>query len=410
MNNKIREIEARRSEINETLSELRKEENLSDEQLNKRSSLNDELIELEQRYRSEVEAFNEAEAEAQRRLNDGTDAESRALRRTIENIDLGEYCERQLGQQEPAGAAAEMQKHFNLDGRSLPIDFFLQLETRAATIPTEHEQNQAAAVQPVRATPAAIGYVGVSSPVVPAGVQSFVYFESIGSVSTPAKGAKVEQSDPVLKSKEQTPQAIQQRTSIAREDLLMLPSADSSVRQLLSGNLADKIDVQILREHSEAFFGSGSDLAAATAATAQADFAAYQSLVYDADIVDGKHAGTVADVRLLVNPDTYAHAASKYRTNQSEQSALAALTAASGGVRVSANMPATASKKAPVLVMKGSHNRSAISAVWRGVSLLVDPYSASDAREVILDATMYFGGLTILIPGAFARKELQVQA
>ena len=74
----------------------------------------------------------------------------------------------------------------------------------------------------------------------------------------------------------------------------------------------------------------------------EASFATYRGLVYDTVTIDGRYAAQAADVRLVVGAATYAHAAAEYRGNNADDSALDSLLRVSGGVRVSAHVPAVA--------------------------------------------------------------------
>ena len=60
--------------------------------------------------------------------------------------------------------------------------------------------------------------------------------------------------------------------------------------------------------------------------------------------VDGKYAGSTEDLRIVMGTATYAHAGTAYRHQNADDLALARLVAITGGVKVSAHVPAAAAE------------------------------------------------------------------
>ena len=111
-------------------------------------------------------------------------------------------------------------------------------------------------------------------------------------------------------------------------------------------------------------------------------------------VVDGKHASGSDGVRMLVNVDTYRHAHGLQIPTSGE---LLADRLPSERFRASANMPDTPSTGnsaniATALTYTGSSPaRGLIVPTWRGVGLIVDPYTLAKKRQRIITATTYVG-------------------
>ena len=82
------------------------------------------------------------------------------------------------------------------------------------------------------------------------------------------------------------------------------------------------------------------------------------------------------------------------------------LKAATGGVRVSANMVPTASVKQNGIVRRGGPRLDAVAPVWEGVQIIVDPYTQSKAGEIILTAVM-LAQFKVLRAAGFAKVQAQ---
>ena len=66
-------------------------------------------------------------------------------------------------------------------------------------------------------------------------------------------------------------------------------------------------------------------------------------------------------------------------------SALDNIMARTGGVRVSAHVPAAASQKQNAVIRRGGR-MDAVAPIWEGIELIVDPYTQTKAGEVVLTA------------------------
>ena len=103
---------------------------------------------------------------------------------------------------------------------------------------------------------------------------------------------------------------------------------------------------------------------------------------------------------------TYAHAGGQYRSNNADYSALDALDAKTGGVRVSAHVPAANGNKQNTLVRLGQHDRAVIQVMWDGISLIPDEVTKVKTGEVAITAIL-LAATKILRAASFHKQETQ---
>ena len=134
-----------------------------------------------------------------------------------------------------------------------------------------------------------------------------------------------------------------------------------------------------------------------------ASVADYQAILAGAASgVDGKYAGNLQGVRLLAGVTTWTLAAS-LSSGSGDISIADYLSARSGGLRVSANMPApkAGNKVQPALLFKTGGGGSAVAPTW-GLNLTRDPYSDAKSGEVSITAHMLWN-FALLRAAAYKR-------
>ena len=124
--------------------------------------------------------------------------------------------------------------------------------------------------------------------------------------------------------------------------------------------------------------------------------------------IDGKYSSMASEIKMLMGPATYAHAGAMYRTANSDISAVENLEMASGGVRVSANIPPPDTNDQNVVVAKlGSMRRNFVSALWENIDVIYDEITSASTGEVVLTAVMLFA-VKIIDSAGFERRAVQV--
>ena len=113
-----------------------------------------------------------------------------------------------------------------------------------------------------------------------------------------------------------------------------------------------------------------------------------------------------SDVKILYGPAGYAHAASVYRGNSSDMTALSAIMRDSGGVMTSAHVPDPATNDQNVIVRKGSR-RDFSCPMWQGVEIVYDDITGASTGELVIWAYL-MAARKLLRADGFARRTVQV--
>ena len=307
---------------------------------------------------------------------------------------LGELMSAVVDGREVDGATRELQTERGIAANQVPLDM---LETRAVTPgPANVGASEAVVVQPVFATGDA-AFLSIGMPRVPAGDAVYPVLTSRPAVGGPHRGsASVGETTGAFTAEVLKPGRLQASFFYLRTDGARFAGMDSALRVALSSALSEAMDKQVVAQLV-------TDVAR-TDAAAETTFALYRSgLVYGR--LDGRFASVEGDVRLLLGSGTASHAASKYRSNSADDSALDSLRRISGGVRVSAHVAAVAANKQDVIVRRGSR-ADAVAPTWEGITLIPDAITKADTGEIKITAVMLAAFKTVRTDG-FARIQTQ---
>ena len=389
---KAQEIQVRMSEKRQKLNELLGVETRSTEQQAELERLTAEVQKLE----PELRAALAAEPDPETRSVTG-DPETREL---MDRVSLARMVHGAIEQRSIDGAERELQQEFSLAGNEVPIELLRVPETRAVTAaPTNVGASEAPTVLPVFASGAG-AFLGIERPVVDAG--DAVY--PVLSVNpTQARGPNTDSTnqaelDGTLASNLLAPERLSAGFLYRRTDAMRYPNMDASLRTAINGALEEKLDYEALRGAEGLFTGTK---LANNAAAAVTTWANYISL-FCFSRVDGRYAKKAADLRILMGSATYAHAGGAYRANETDESALDRLMAKTGGVEVSAHVPAVANNKQNAIVRLGMR-RDMVQPTWRNVAFVLDELTGAKAGEVRVTAIM--GMNTKILRAAGFRKQ-----
>ncbi len=408
-------LELRSSEIRSRLNEIAglESEALTDEIRSESDKLQGEYRGVETQLRAAILAEGGdgkgGDGSPQPRVgNDGNPEapEDRELRSLIGKASLASIADAALEQRSTDGAEAELQQHLGLGPSQVPVELLRgdplpeALETRAVTpAPADTGVSQAAII-PYLFPRSAGAYLGVSNPTVPVGERLFPVLTTPATVHAPAKDADAAETTGSFATTALKPARLQAEFFFNREDLATFAGMEAALRQNLGDALADALDGKIIGQ----FFAASGGLANPTNPTAEATFSTYRGQLFGG--IDGRYANTAADLRWLVNSDTYKHLASKYRGNTADDSALDSLMRVSGGVRVSTHIPAKAGNVSGFLASKaGARGQNAVAPVWQGVSLIRDEFTKADRGQIRLIAVMLYS-VAILRADGFQRLEV----
>ena len=164
-----------------------------------------------------------------------------------------------------------------------------------------------------------------------------------------------------------SPARLQAAFFYSREDRARFAGMSEALRMNLNDALMDKLDQQVLAGANGLFHGTNLDNHAAAAVTTFANYKA--DLAYAR--VDGRYANGVEELRIVMGSASYAHAATAYRASGNNADAIDAaldvLMRDTGGVKVSAHVPAVASSKQNAVIRLGMR-RDMVAPIWEGVT------------------------------------------
>ena len=395
----LQRLTLRASEIRQRLADLGGTAELTDDDRAELDRLRNEYQDVERRSQALTIAGDAPEPIETR-------SEDRDFRDLERRSNVGELLDSVLAHRAADGAIAELQQHHGLDGNQIPLALLAgdELETRAVTpAPADVGQNQQPII-PYVFPQSAAAFMAVPQPTVAVGEAIYPVLTSALAVGTPAENAEQEETTGAFTADVLSPSRLQAAFFYSREDRARFAGMDAALRQNLSDGLAAGLDKQIIAGVN-GLLGTGG-LTAPEAPTVTATFATYRGLVYDSAVIDGRYASGAADVRLLLGAETYAHAASVYRSNTADDSALDSLMRVSGGVRVSAHIPAAATNDQSLIIRKGGR-MDAVAPVWEGVTVIPDEVTQAKAGQIVITAVMLYA-VKILRSDGFGRKAVQL--
>ena len=382
---KIQQIQIRMSETREKINDLVEAQSAAD--LSQRETLSAEHKAQEAELRAAIAAEGGASASP----------ESREWSNLNSRFDLGEMFTNVMEHRASDGVIAEVQKERGLGANAIPTEI-LMAEHRAVTpAPGEVGQSQSQITGYVFPQSVA-AFLGIPSQIVPVGDATFPVLTSDPAAGTPAENATQAETTGAFTADVLTPGRIQASFFWSREDAGRMAGMGDALREALGGGIADKLDKEIL-QGTEGLLTTGKLTAHAQAsASTYANYVA--ELLYAR--VDGRYAFDLADIRVVMGSDTFGNAATKLPTN-GEENALARIRSDSGGVRVSANVPAASSDKQNALVRLGLR-ADMVAPVWGQVTLIPDEVTLAGKGQIQLTAVLLHA-VKILREGGFYKQE-----
>lgn len=330
--------------------------------------------------------------------------EEREWRDLVRRANVGEMVDCIIAHAAYTGANEEVRSQLGLDGNMIPLSLLREIERRAVvTSPGEVGQGQ----QPITpyVFPASVAaFLGIDMPSVGVGEAVFPVLTSELDVHTPAPGAAAAETTGTFSVDVLSPARLQASFFYNREDRARFAGLDTALRENLSAGLADGLDAQIVAGPNGLLTGTNLPN---NAADGTADFAKYVSgLAYGR--VDGRYASTTAALRIALGAQSYAHAGGVYRNASVDRTALDRLMELTGGVRVSAHVPAAAGDPAKqnALVRLGM-TRDAVAPTWEGVTIIPDEITKAGEGQIVLTAVMLFA-VKVLRKDGFHKQELQI--
>ena len=391
------EIQKRMSEIRERLAAVERPSE------GEEKKLRSELCELEQKYRAGLETPPEPELTPDENLEG-----------LLEGDSLGVRLRDFIQGRRPEGRAREVNQELGLGENQFPINL-LQLRTDDATAVAagtsgNEQQNHRAIIGRIFHRMDA-GFMGISMPMVQAGVEAYSVLTNTGSMgANVAAGVAHDADAATFTGQKITPIRLTERYRIRIEDAATLPGLEMALRNDLNVALKTHLDQQILSGNGTAPNFSG--------LVTEANFGGVTDPSTDADVSDVIElaGGAISppnsygfeDVRLLMLEDTYIKLASLFITNDG-MTALDKLKQYGVKCRVSDRLPAVSSNDHSILRQSGIASGAfrAVAPVWSGISLLRD--EITDARSGIVNLTLVMlAGFKIIRSTGLSASKLQL--
>ena len=336
----------------------------------------------------ELRAAIEADADTSPETREWADVSGR--------FDLGEMFTNVMEHRDSAGAIGEVQKERGLGPNAIPTEMLM--EKRAVTpAPADTGQSQAQITGFVFPQSVA-AFLSIPSPIVPVGDATFPVLTSDPAAGTPAENAAQAETTGAFSADVLTPKRIQASFFWSREDASRFMGMGDALRDALQGGISDKLDKEIIQGTNGLLTGTILANNAQAAASTYADYVA--KMLYAR--VDGKFAFDLADIRVVMGAETFGNAATKLPT-AGEENALARIRNDSGGVRVSANVPAENSNKQNAIVRRGNR-QDYVAPLWGAVTLIPDEITLAGKGQIQLTAVVLFAA-KLLRSGGFHKQE-----
>ena len=386
----------RASTIRTRLAELAGTEGeLGDQDKAEIATLRTEYTDVEVRFQAAATAEDVKETEVTE------SPEATEYRGLVGKAELGSIFAATLEHRVTDGAEAELQTHLKIGPNQIPLDL-LRVEERAVT---PAPGNTGATEQPVISAVFAnsVGsFLGVDQPSVGAGDAVYPVITSRASVKGPFTGSD-EAADTTgsFEAELLKPERLQASYFYKRTDAARFRGMSSALRENLSMALSDALDKEIVAGTDGLLTATNLPNNNVTAITSYDLFLAQ----FGFDRVDGRYAGSVADLRSVMGSGSYARAGAVYRGNASDRTAASELDRLTAGVRVSAHVPVVASSKQNNVIRLGLR-RDMVSPVWEGITLIPDEITQAKKGEVVITAVLLHA-VKILREEGFYKQQVQ---
>ena len=382
-------------------------------------SLQTEFADLETRHQAAIVAEGEPETRPA-----SPDAEQRERVELRSKASLGRYLTAAIRGRQATGPEAELQDAAGI-GDGIPLELWdTPTETRAdapsgapGTVGVNLDR-----IRPMVFANSVASRLGIEMPRVESGTYASATITTALTAAAKDKSAVADSTAAAFTVTSATPKRISARLSIAIEDVAAVGQAnfESILRENLALVLSDALDNAALNGDGQApnlagIFQRLTDPSAPGAAVAGFD----DFVGTFADAVDGLWAPTVADVGIVVGPETYQVSAKTFRdvTGQDlgDTSFADYAMARYGGWSTNKRMPAAVSNiQQAILYRKGRSMmggagsvRTAVCPHWNEVSI-DDIYSGSAQGERYFTMHVLLGDVILVQPDAYAQKSFRV--
>ena len=367
------------------------------------------LDELTPEIRSELETLTAAHSDSESQLRaaitasaseddsarevNATDPENRERLELRGRTGISDFLSAALGGAAVTGAAAEYAAacHVPLVGHIPMAIFEPTVETRAITPGPAVKGLLQPTVPYVFERSAAVS-LGIMMPTVPQGQVQIARVSTAPPADTLAKDASAPSTAAAVTLVNQAPVRISGAFEVRSEDMAVMPTLESALTEAIQGSLSNELDESVFNGASGELDGLFTQASAVSAATAAETFAT--GVQRFSELVDGRHAYDLKDVRIVIGSKTFARYAGQFSGNGSV-SLFDYLKFNAGSIRVSDRVPGVSSMAQKGIVVLSASPEMPKIHVWDAMQLIRDPYSGAGAGKVTITATALVSPLYI---------------
>ena len=301
------------------------------------------------------------------------------------------------------GAEHELQAALQVTEEQMPIDMLLP--------PESEEQQRADAATSVAATARDFGRqatildrvftrtvaarLGVRMAMVPPGESNYPVMLTGTTAAMRNIGTMQDAVAATFQGFSLSPIRLHARYLFENVDQFRLRGYEEQLRADIRAVMSDAMDEQIINGDGTAPEVSGflHELTAPADPGAVTTWSQYYSAF--SDKIDGINAYMISDVIALLGSQTFSYGETLFRTGATDNgpraSAADYVRSRLGGYTVSSRIPAAVSNiQTNILALTSYPGENAVCPMWRGISLLRDPYSNSQADRTVLSVTAYW--------------------
>ena len=373
-------LQIRCSEIRSRLNEIAGMSELSDEVRAESDKLAQEYQDVELRHRAAI-ISEDSEPEEVRETPDSEQRERMELR---SRAMVADFVAASLTGRGVEGASGEYASAVGVPGR-VPLDLLGPVEERAVTPgPASETVSATRPTVPYAFARTDAAALGLSIPQVAAGEAHFPALTTAPPATMKAKDATADSTAAAFSLTKRSPGRLTGVFQIRMEDLSLLPSMETDLRTAIAAQLASSLDSQVINGNGTAPNLSGLFNQATDVAVAGAVETFSTGVSRFAGLVEGTHSNSLGDISALIGTSTYELYAGLFRGNNGDTSLADYLMDKLAVLRVSTRVPAAASGGQKGIAVLGAQGQPPVVPIWKGLELIVDPYSgAADGHRFV---------------------------
>ena len=381
----------RRQRINALLNS---EADPTEEERSELTKLTGEIQGLEVEWRAAVAAEENVEPGETEEVEATEDTETRERRELRSKARVSDFVTAVLTGRPVTGASGEYADASRVPG-FMPLDLLEGPEPEARAITPGPADDTVSATQPTvpfafaRTDAAALG---IAMPMVAPGEAHYPALSTAPPAGPKAADGAAAQTAAAFTLTKRAPKRITGQFLTRLEDLSLLPSMEADLRRGISSAMANSLDAQVINGDGSSpnlsgLFNQSTNVA--VDGTKETFGTAIERL---AGVVDGTHANGFGDIRALIGVATFAlYAAIFANSNKGDISAYDHLKSKLGMLRVSTRVPAVASNGQKAIAVLTAQGQPITVPIWKGLELIVDPYSNAAKGQRVVTAIMLVG-------------------